>query len=437
MALLPAFNGLSGKQIALPYYQPVFWLALAGLVVITGTVAGSYPALFLSALNPVRTLKAGYKIKPSAAYFRKALVIFQFAMSLILIVGTVVVSRQMEFVQSKNLGYDRENLVYIPLEGELIKKYTLFKDEAGSVPGIQAITKMKESPTVIGHTKGDISWPGKAPGNSSSFSDAMVDYDFVKTMKLELLDGRDFSKQFADSSNYLVNEAAAKKIGYSKPVGQPLAMGERTGKIIGLLKDFHFNSMHQSIEPLVIRLADNQKWGTILVRVKAGDTKKVLTSLESICKELNPGFTFSYQFSDEEYAKLYKSEQVVNKLSNYFALVAIFISCLGLLGLAIFTAEQRTREIGIRKILGAGVRSLFRLMLSDFLVPVVIALFVASPMAWYFMSGWLQGFVYHTTIEWWMFALSGGLMILIAAVTVSFQSIKAALINPVKSLRSE
>lgn len=436
IALLPAFNGISGKQISLPYRQPLFWLTLVGLVAITGAVAGSYPALFLSALNPVRTLKAGYKIKPSAAYFRKALVIFQFAMSLILIVGAVVVSRQMEFVQSKNLGYDRENLVYIPLEGELIKKYELFKDEAGSLPGIQAITKMKESPTVIGHTKGDISWPGKAPGNSP-FSDAMVDYDFVKTMKLELLDGRDFSKQFADSANYLINEAAAKKIGYSKPVGKPLAMGSRAGKIIGLLKDFHFNSMHQSIEPLVIRLADNQKWGTILLRIKAGDTKKVLTSLESICKELNPDFTFSYQFSDDEYAKLYKSEQVVNKLSNYFAVIAIFVSCLGLLGLAIFTAEQRTREIGIRKILGAGVQSLFTLMLSDFLLPVVIALFVAAPIAWYFMSGWLQGFVYHTTIEWWMFALSGGLMILIAAVTVSFQSIKAALLNPVKSLRSE
>jgi putative ABC transport system permease protein len=436
IALLPTFNGISGKQISLPYNQPLFWLALVGLVTITGTVAGSYPALFLSALNPVRTLKAGYKIKPSAAYFRKALVIFQFTMSLILIVGAVVVSRQMEFVQSKNLGYDRENLVYIPLEGELIKKYELFKDEAGSLPGIQAITKMKESPTVIGHTKGDISWPGKAPGNSP-FSDAMVDYDFVKTMKLELLDGRDFSKQFADSANYLINEAAAKKIGYSKPVGQPLAMGNRAGKIIGLLKDFHFNSMHQSIEPLVIRLADNQKWGTILLRIKAGDTKKVLTSLELICKELNPDFTFSYQFSDEEYAKLYKSEQVVNKLSNYFAVIAIFISCLGLLGLAIFTAEQRTREIGIRKILGAGVQSLFTLMLSDFLLPVVIALFLAAPIAWYFMSGWLQDFVYHTTIEWWMFALSGGLMIFIAAVTVSFQSIKAALVNPVKSLRSE
>ena len=343
----------------------------------------------------------------------------------------------MQYVQTKNLGYNRENLLYIPLEGDLVKKYDLFKQQAENMPGVQAISRMKESPTVIGHSNGDISWIGKAPSLITTFSDATVGYDFVKTMKLELKDGRDFSKEFADSSNYLVNETAAKKIGYQNPVGQALSWGGNKGKIIGVLKDFHFNSMHEAIEPLVIRLSEKQKWGTILVRIEAGKTRPVIAGLEKICKELNPEFTFSYQFSDQEFAKLYNSEQVVSKLSNYFAFLAIFISCMGLLGLAMFTAEQRLKEIGIRKVLGASAGSLFSLLSSEFLILVVIALIIASPIAWYATNKWLQSFAYYAAVQWWIFALSGGLIILIAMATVSFQAIKAAFVNPVKSLRSE
>ena len=343
----------------------------------------------------------------------------------------------MEYVQTKNLGYNRENLLYVPLEGGLIKNYDLFKEEAGKIPGIQAISKMKESPTVIGHTNGDIGWTGKDPNQAASFSDATVGYDFVKTMKLNLKDGRDFSKDFADSASYLVNETAAKKMGYQNPVGRPMSWGDKKGTIIGVLKDFHFNSLHEAIEPLVIRLANNQNWGTILLRTEPGKTQEVITALAKLCKPLNPDFTFSYQFSDQEFAKLYNSEQVVNKLSSYFSFLAIFISCLGLLGLAMFTAEQRVKEIGIRKVLGASVTSLFTLLSAEFLWLVVIALIIASPLAWYAMNKWLQTFAYHTPVQWWMFALSGGLIVLIALATVSYQAIKAALVNPIKSLRSE
>jgi len=437
VSLLPEFNNITGKQIAIQPGQPVYWLALAGVLVLTGLLSGGYPAIFLSSLNPVRVLKGSLKFGRGATFFRKGLVVFQFTLSIILIIGTIVVSGQMNYIQNKNLGYNRENLLYVPLEGNLIKNYDLFKYEASKMPGVQSISKMKESPTVIGHSRNDITWEGKDPNQPASFSDATVGYDFVKTMKLQLTGGRDFSKEFADSANYLVNEAAAAKMGYKNAVGRPLSWDDRKGQIVGVLKDFHFNSLHEAIGPLVIRLADNQKWGTILVRIEAGKTAQVITGLEKIGKELNPDFTFSYQFSDQEYAKLYNSEQVVNKLCNYFAFIGIFISCLGLLGLVMFTAEQRVKEISIRKVLGAKVSSLFALLSSEFLILVLISLLIASPVTWYAMSKWLQGFAYHTTMQWWMVGLAGGLITLIAMATVSFHAIKAALVNPIKSLRSE
>jgi putative ABC transport system permease protein len=435
--LLPSFNSLTGKQLFLQVEQPTFWIALSSLLAVTGLVAGSYPAFFLSSLNPVRVLKGSLTFSRGATFFRKGLVVFQFTLAIVLIVGTIVIYRQMQYIQTKNLGYNRENLLYIPLEGDLLTKYQLFKGEASRMPGILSVSTMKESPTVITHSSGDLRWIGKDPDQNKSISDTKVGYDFVKTLKLQLKDGRDFSKEFADSANFLLNEAAVRKIGYKNPVGMPLWWGDHQGKIVGVLKDFHFNSMYESIEPLFIRLDDNLKWGNIIVRVQAGKTKEAITGLEKICKELNPNFTFNYQFSDREYAKLYNSEQVVSKLSSYFAFLAIFISCLGLLGLAMFIAEQRLKEIGIRKVLGASFSSLFGLLSSEFVVLIIIALLIASPIAWFVMNNWLQHFAYRMPIQWWVFALSGGLIVFIAIATISFQTIKAALVNPVKSLRSE
>ena len=438
VVLLPGFNTLSGKHLYLPVGQPYFWISLLFLLVLTGFVAGSYPALFLSSMNLIRVLKGSLKFSRGATSFRKGLVVFQFVLSTILIVGMVVIYRQMDYTQSKNLGYDRENLLYIPIEGELIKKYPLFKKEAGNISGIQIISKMKESPTIIGHHRGDIEWAGKDPTLTTSFADAVVGYDFVKTMDLKLKEGRDFSPGFGtDSASYMLNEAAVNKIGYAEPIGQTVLWGNRPGKIIGILKDFHFNSMHHAIEPLIIRLDENQSWGTILVRTQAGKTRQVLAGLEKLCKNLNPTIPFTYQFSDQEYAKLYKSEQVVNKLTNFFAFLAIFISCLGLFGLAMFSAGQRTREIGVRKVLGASVSNIVVLLSINFLKPVLIAILIAFPIAHYVMKRWLENFAYKIFIEWWVFALAGLLIMSVALLTVSFQSIKAALINPVKNLRTE
>ncbi|MEO6542110.1 MAG: FtsX-like permease family protein, partial [Ferruginibacter sp.] len=436
--LLPAFNNLTGKQLALPFEQPFFWTALFGLLVVTGFVSGSYPALFLSSLNPVRVLKGSLKFGWGAIFLRKGLVVFQFTLSIILIVGMIVIYSQMNYVQSKNLGYDRENLVYIPIEGELSKKYDVFKEETNKIPGILTVSKMRNSPTIIEHHTGNISWPAKDQNLSVSFADAVVGYDFVKTMKLQLNEGRDFSTGYGtDSAGYLLNETAINKIGYKEPIGKTITWGSHEGKIIGVLKDFHFNSMHQTIEPLIVRLDENWNWGTILVRTKAGKTKAAIAGLEKICKALNPKFPFSYQFSDLEYTNLYKSEQVVNKLSDYFAFLAIFISCLGLFGLATFSAGQRTKEIGVRKVLGASVPNIVALLTGNFIKPVIIAILIAVPVSIYIMNQWLQGFAYKIDIKWWMFASAGLIAIVIAIITVSSQAIKAAIVNPVKSLRTE
>ncbi|HEY5749477.1 MAG TPA: ABC transporter permease [Chryseolinea sp.] len=435
---LPVFNEITRKQITLPIQEPTFWFSILGLTILTGTLSGSYPALYLSSFNPVSVLKGSLKFGSSAIGFRKGLVVFQFVLSIMLIIGTIVITEQVNYVQSANLGYDRENLIYIPLEGDLAKKYTLFKDQALTMPGIQGITSMTQTPTSINNGTGGVEWEGKDPTSAQQFVQAAVGFDFTKTMHIEMVQGRDFSKDFeSDSTGYILNEAALKIINYKDPVGMPLTFWQKKGTIIGVMKDFHFNSLHTAINPLILRRGEMIGYGAALVRTEPGKTKEALASLEKICKELNPQFPFTYEFSDEEYQKLYKSEQVVSKLSNSFAFLAVFISCLGLLGLAMFTAEQRLKEIGIRKVLGASIVSLFSLLSKEIMILITIALVIASPLAYFTMNNWLKDYVYRIDIAWWIFAVTGGLAILIALLTVSFQTIKALLANPVKSLRSE
>ncbi|WP_336517715.1 ABC transporter permease [Pollutibacter soli] len=438
LLLLPAFNNVTGKEISLPYSQPGFWIILIVLTAITGLVSGSYPALFLSNFEPIRVLKGTLKFSSGATWFRKGLVVFQFMLSILLIIGTIVVSMQINYVQNINLGYDRENLIYIPVEGDLAAKYKTFKTKALASPGIQMVTRITQNPTSINNGTGGVQWEGKDPNAMHQFVQAATGYDFVKAMKLKMIDGRDFSADFAtDSVGYIINEAAAKIIKYDQPVGKWLTFWQKKGTIVGVLKDFHFTSLHEPIRPLVIRLGEEINWGWILVRTEPGKTKQALTSLESISKELNPQFPFTYDFSDQEYKKLYKSEEIIGRLSNAFAFLAIFISCLGLLGLAMFTAEQRTKEMGIRKVLGASTTKVFSLLSREFLILVGIAFVIATPLSVLATSGWLKNFAYRTPVNWWIYAIAGLLAVLIALITVSFQAIKAAVANPVKSLRSE
>ncbi|RRB10543.1 ABC transporter permease [Larkinella knui] len=452
--LMPAFNNFTGKQIESPLMHGSFWASLVGLTVFTGLLAGSYPALFLSSLQPVRILKGVLRFTQSAIWFRQGLTVFQFGLAIILLVATIVVSRQTNYVQKTHLGYDRENLLYIRVEGALStqKNYLLFKEQASKMPGIAMVDRSSEAPHAMGFVVDDndgsaetntgndaINWEGKQKNTSVGFKPTSVGFDFVKLMNLKIIEGRDFSRTNATDSTdaFMVNEEAVRLMGLKKPIGKWVSAWQKKGHIIGILKDYHTHSLHEPIKPLIVDVKEYEYFGVILVRTKPGQTKEALASLGQVYRTLNPNYPFDYQFIDQEYEKLYRSEQVMAKLSNVFAVLAILISCLGLLGLVMFSTEQRTKEIGIRKVLGASVGEIVALFSKDFIRLVLVSILIASPIAWYAMNQWLQSFAYKIDLAWWFFAASGAGALAITLLTVSFQSIKAALVNPVTSLRSE
>ncbi|MBC9915627.1 ABC transporter permease [Chitinophaga varians] len=439
LLVLPGFNALTGKDIQLPLNNGLFWLTVAGIAVITGLLAGSYPALHLSALAPVRVLKGSLKTGSDAKLFRQGLVIFQFILSMLLISGTLVVYQQMAYVQKKNLGYNRENLIYLRAEGAVAThRYDAFRETLLRTPGIQAVCGIANNFTDAAASTNSVNWTGKDPNSSVEFTQLSVSYDFTKTAGIDLLSGRDFSPAYGtDSGSYMINEAAARTMGLKNPENEKLSLWGKEGKIIGVVKDFHIKSLHTAIQPMIIWLGAASGHDNILVRFKAGETKQAIAGMEDAWNAFNPGIPITYSFVDAEYGKLYEGEIMVGKLSNYFAIIAIFISCLGLLALSSFMAEQRTKEIGVRKVLGASVQHVVMLLSKDFLKLVIIAIILSTPLAWYVMSQWLHNFAYAVHVEWWIFIVAGMLALTIALLTISYQSIKAALMNPVKSLRAE
>jgi ABC-type antimicrobial peptide transport system permease subunit len=375
----------------------------------------------------------------AAIWFRKGLAVFQFALSIILLIATLVVSRQTNYVEHTHLGYDRENLIYIRVEGTLNPKYAVFKEQASKMPGIEMVDRSSEAPHAMGFTVADaINWEGKEKDASVGFKPTSVGFDFIKLMNLKIVEGRDFSRAYAtDSAAFMINEEAVKQMGLKDPIGKWVSAWDKKGHIIAVLKDYHTNSFHEPMNPLIMDVKEDLYFGVIMVRTEPGKTKEALTSLETVCKDINPNYPFVFQFLDVEYDKLYRNEQVTAKLSNVFALVAILISCLGLLGLVMFSAEQRIKEIGIRKVLGATVTNIVRLLSKDFLALVVVSFVIAAPVAGYFMNEWLQGFAFKISLSWWIFALAGGGALLIALLTIGVQAIQSAIVNPVKSLRAE
>ena len=434
-AVMPVFNQLANKQLVFDLTDPRIWYTI--LLTIAGTLMASsiYPALMLSSFEPLKALKGKISASIGDVLFRKILVVTQFSFSVLLIIGTLVITGQLNYIRSKNLGYDKSQTVAFWMR-DLKPHYDAVRGELMKLPGVKSVTQSSSNLLDNQGITGDNSWEGKQPGQTFILHAMSIDKDFIDAFKMKMAEGKTFTGAVADSNHFIMNETAIKEAGIKNPIGKPFRLGGVNGTIIGVVKDFHFASMKEKISPAIMYYQPKD-FATIYIKTTGKDAQQVIAKAGAMFKQHNGQYPFTPYFLDEVFDKLYKSEQQEGTLFNYFAGIAIFISCLGLLGLAAYTAQVRTREIGIRKVLGSTVRGIIRLLATDFLKLVLIAILIASPVAWYAMNNWLNNFAYKIGISWTVFALAGIIAILIAFATISIQSIKAALTNPVKSLKSE
>ena len=448
---LPAFNQLAAKSISLPAFFSFYSFAgLLALIIVTALFAGSYPAFFLTSFKPAIILRGSGDFKNSGGGFftRNALVVFQFTISTVLIICTMIVYKQLLYNQSKDLGFNKENVLMIADADRLGNNEETFRQELLSLPEVANASISTSMPTKNLFT--DYYVPETTGENVStadkniSLSSFIVDEAYVPTLKLKMAAGRNFSKGFTDSASVILNENAVAQLGWKDPIGKTLTYpggNDVKFKVIGVVKDFNAQSLHSPMIPFGLFYTTSKTYdiGTsyIAVRIKPGDYNKAISHIQSKWKSLMPDNPFEYSFLDQEFDALYQTDQTVGKVFSMFTFLSLTVACLGLLGLAMYTAERRTKEIGIRKVLGASVQSVVSLLSKDFLKLVIIAALIAFPLAWYAMNQWLQSFAYPTDVSWWIFALAGAATAVIALLTVSFQAIKAALTNPVESLRSE
>jgi len=432
--LLPSFNQLTQKNIVLlggKHYDLL--LQIFGLTVITGIVAGFYPSLYLSSFKPISIMK-GTSVQQSSV-LRRILVIIQFALSVILICGAIVVSNQLKYISQKDLGYDRENLVYMRYTRDIALGYDKFRQELQALPEVENITRSSDIPTNTIHLWSDFNWEGITEGKNYMMNVFTVDDRYLNTMKFNILQGRAFSPEFADSSNYILNETAVAYTGIEDPLGKRFSLNDIQGTIVGIVKDFNYKSIRINVEPLVIRQGEYLNF--MIVRLSSSNITQAIKKLKSIWNKNYPDLPFELHFLDAEFEKLYESELRTGKVFDYFTILAILISCLGLFGLASFTAEKRTKEIGVRKVMGASVSQIVGLLSFEYLKWVVIANVIAWPIAWFVMNKWLQNFAYKIQINLLYFLLAGIAACAIAIITVSFQTIKAANSNPIECLKYE
>lgn len=435
---LPVFNALVEKELTLLLLDGRLLASLFAIALVAGVVSGSYPAMFLSAFKPVNVLKGKLRAGSGNLIFRNGLVVTQFVATIVLLIGTGIVFRQVNFIKNRNLGFDKSNLIYIPMTGDMWGKHDALKASLSQDRLTENYSIISDLPTSLISGTLDVEWEGKDPNSQVVIPSMDVDERFVDIFKAEMLAGQNFSGSVnGDSASFVINEKAMQLMGMNidNAVGQSLRFAETKGTIIGVVRDFNFKSLQYAMEPLVLR---RNKWGGIvMVRTQPGGTEATIKALAHINRELNPSYPFAYGFLDKDLDNLYRSETQMARIFNLFTGLAIFISCLGLFGLVAYIAEQRTREIGIRKILGATVPNLVGMISKDFVKLVLVAIVIASPLAWWVMDSWLKEFAYRIDIEWWMFVAAGAVAVVIAMLTVSAQAIRAAVANPVDSLKTE
>ncbi|MFT5215039.1 MAG: putative ABC transport system permease protein [Glaciecola sp.] len=434
---LPIFNQITDKNIDLLNLPLSTWIIVLIITIFTGILSGSYPAFLLSSYRVNDIFKKKIENSSSTGWIRKALVVFQFTISVIFISSMIIISKQIDFVQHKNIGFDRENLLAITLSKDLQNNFDAFKNGALQISGVTSVTKTSHIPLGDYGTSPEVIWNGKADDDDTLFTGMVASTDFVSTYGVELLMGRELIHNNPENIEYLINETAMSKMKMENPIGQPLSFWGNPGTIVGVVKDFHFGSLKESIFPMIIRSEGYSEFNIAFIKYKQGNEKRTLAALESLHKNINPDFPFEYRFVDQEYNKLYKSESVFYKLSTYFSFLAILISCLGLFGLVIFTAESKIKEIGVRKVLGASVFNITSLITRDFLKLILFGIAIGTPISWYFMTKWLADYEYRINMPWWVFIITAVLIISISIITVSFESIRAAIANPIRSLRNE
>ncbi|MCE6992439.1 ABC transporter permease [Dyadobacter sp. CY323] len=438
LLVLPAFNDLSGKHVTFPFNYYQFWLALIIFSLFTGLVSGSYPAFYLSSFNPLAVLKGTFKVGKWSAVPRKVMVVMQFTVSITLIIGTIIVFQQIQHAKDRPVGYDRQGLLQISISPNLYGKYYPLRDDLLKSGVVYEMSESSSPTTGIYSNQIGFEWEGMEAGSVPLFGTIACTHDFGKTIGWKITDGRDFSRDFStDTAAFILNESAVKLTGIKDIVGKTIRYNGKPRQVVGVVKDMVMQSPYEPAVPTIFLM--DYEWAN-LINVKLIPGKPVdqaLKKVEAIFRKFDPDSPFEFKFADQEYEAKFRSEERIGKLARVFAVLAVFISCLGLFGLAAYTAEQRTKEIGIRKALGASVSQMWAMLSKEFIYLVLLSCVIASPIALYFLNDWLKKYEYHIELSWVVFAISAFLAVIITLLTVSFQAIKAALMNPVKSLRSE
>ncbi|MDB4582201.1 ABC transporter permease [Draconibacterium sp.] len=438
---LPILNHLSAKSLSVPYTSPQFIFTLLGIVLATSLISGIYPALFVSGFQPIKVLKGKFVSSPQSTNIRKGLVVFQFVLSILIIIGTITVSNQLKFIQSTNLGYDKEHIVCVQIKGDISNKYEAFKNEILQSGNVLNVSRSENMQVPGMSSTLAVKWPGKQQKFSTWVLD--VDEEFAETYGIEINDGRFYSKEFATdlTNGFVINQTAANEMGFENPIGNELTMWGRKGTIIGVTKDFHFSSLHNKIEPLIFHIPEtkyvNRSYRVLSMRIKPNSMPQSLEHIKKTWKSYFPNENLDYYFIDDKLKANYLSEATMGTLFKYFSFLVIFIACLGLYGLTAFTIEQKSKEIGLYKVLGATIPDVMMLFTKGYVFWILTANIIATPIAYYAMNKWLENFAYKTTLSWWIFALAGVLALGIALLTVSWQSWRAATRNPVEALRYE